>query len=66
MAFQAETDHHLQRPPIDQVEASVLAICTPYSRCGLPQNVLAALSTLGNSTAPSPASSPASKAASSG
>ena len=36
MAWQNETAYHLQQPPIDNVEPSVLAQCTPYSRCTLP------------------------------
>lgn len=66
MVFQNATRYHLQRPPVNAVEAAVLAECSQYSRCGLPQNVLAALHSPRNTSAPSPASSPPSKAASSG
>lgn len=43
MAWQAASQYHLQRPPIDAVEPEVLAACLPYSRCGLPAAVVAQL-----------------------
>jgi hypothetical protein len=66
MAFQNRTRHHLQRPPINDVEAPVLARCTQYSRCGLPESILAALHAPSNGSAPSPAGGPPQRAASSG
>lgn len=66
MAFQQATNYHLQPPPVDNIEASILAKCMPYSRCGLPRTVLAALSSPNNSSAPPPTGAPSSKAASSG
>ena len=66
MAFQNTTQHHLQRPPINNVEAAVLAECTEYSRCGLPESILDALHAPGNGSAPSPMGGMPSRAASSG
>ncbi|EIE21164.1 amidase signature enzyme [Coccomyxa subellipsoidea C-169] len=66
MAFQQSTNYHLLQPPVDQVEPAILAKCMPYSRCGLPQTVLAALSNPGNSSAPAPSAGASSKAALSG
>ncbi|CAK0784217.1 hypothetical protein CVIRNUC_007421 [Coccomyxa viridis] len=67
MAFQNSTQHHLQQPPVNNVEPSVLQNCMPYSRCTLPQTVLDKLPLQGNSSSPSPSPSPQSaKAASSG
>lgn len=66
IAFQNTTQHHLQRPPINNVEPAVLARCTQYSRCGLPESILAALHAPGNGSAPSPAEGPPFRAASSG
>ncbi|BDA44986.1 Glutamyl-tRNA(Gln) amidotransferase subunit A [Coccomyxa sp. Obi] len=66
MAFQQSTSYHLQQPPVNRVEPAILAKCMPYSRCGLPRTILAALSNPGNSTAPPPVVAQSSKAASSG
>ncbi|CAL5229954.1 g13383 [Coccomyxa viridis] len=67
MAFQNSTRHHLQQPPVNNVEPSILAKCMPQSRCTLPQSVLAKLPLQGNASSPSPSpSAPSVKAASSG
>ena len=67
MAFQNSTRHHLQQPPVNNVEPSILQKCMPQSRCTLPQSILAKLPLQGNASSPSPSpSAPSVKAASSG